>query len=184
MTDATESFNLSELAIAEISSKDCVSKFSCGEPDIDKWARKKAFKFHSQHRARVFCAKAKGASAALGFYSLSFSALTSNALRPTDNLYTDDQAPFIYIDWLAVIKSCQSNGIGTICLIDALRRAYVVSRHVPVYGVALRSLNERTKTLYEKHGFSVRDDNVDHPLMILPIWFVIDLFKESTPLSA
>lgn len=179
MMDANANLDLSQLKIAEIVSNDCIGKFTCGEPEIDKWARKKAFKLHSKYRARVFCAKTAGAVSSLGFYSLSFSAVTSKALRPADNLYADGHAPFIYIDWLGVLKSCQNNGIGTILLIDALRRAYYVSRNVAIYGVALRSLNARTKSLYEKHGFTVRDDNIEHPLMIIPIWLMIDLFEKS-----
>lgn len=176
MTDAKESLDLSRLKIADIASKDCVGKFNCGETQIDQWARKKAFKYHCRHRARVFCARLDSGATALGFYSLSFSAVTSKALLPADNLFAEGQAPFIYIDWLAVLRSHQNNGIGTILLIDAIRRAYLVSRHVAVYGVALRSLNDRTKLKYEKHGFTVRDDT-PHPLMILPIWTVIDLFE-------
>lgn len=61
-------------------------------------------------------------------------------------------------------------------LIDALRRAFYVSRHVPVYGVALRSLNEQTTKFYEKNGFVVRDE-ATNPLMIIPYWTIRDLFQ-------
>ncbi len=70
----------------------------------------------------------------------------------------------------------QRNGIGRILLMNALKRAFIVSRDLPFYGVALRSLNDRTTEFYKKMGFAQRE-NTGHPLMILPIWTIRDLFQ-------
>ena len=61
--------------------------------------------------------------------------------------------PAIYIGTLAVARHLQSNKLGTILLIDALRRAHFISQNVAVFGVALRSLNPKTTKFYERHGF-------------------------------
>ena len=60
-------------------------------------------------------------------------------------------------------------------LMNALQRAFFVSNHVPFYGVALRSLNDKTTKFYHKMGF-VQRESAQHPLMILPIWTIRDLF--------
>jgi ribosomal protein S18 acetylase RimI-like enzyme len=90
--------------------------------------------------------------------------------------------PLIYLQYLAVQKSCQGQGVGTFLLIDALRRAHFISSHVAFYGVGLRSLNERSTALYKKYGFAIAPEEDAFPLMILPIWTINDLF--SPPASA
>lgn len=85
------------------------------------------------------------------------------------------QFPAVYLGQLAVLRGYQNQGLGKILLLNALSRAHTVSAHVPFYGVALRSLNERTTKLYEKYGFTKRED-VANPLMILPVWSLHDLF--------
>ncbi len=62
-------------------------------------------------------------------------------------------------------------------MVNALHRAYLVSFEIPFYGVALRSLNDKTTSFYEKHGFERRTDD-RHPVMILPIWTIRDLFSK------
>jgi hypothetical protein len=61
---------------------------------------------------------------------------------------------------------------------NALIRAYNVSKNVSVFGVALTSLNENTTRLYQRYGFGVRDEG-HNPTMILPIWSLWDLVEGS-----
>ncbi|TIO99582.1 MAG: N-acetyltransferase, partial [Mesorhizobium sp.] len=75
---------------------------------------------------------------------------------------------------------CQNCGLGKMLLVDSLRRAHLVSKHVAFYGVGLRSLNDRTTALYSKYGFAVAPDEDKFPLMILPIWSINDLFEGRT----
>lgn len=118
----------------------------------------------------------RGNSRSAGFYALSFSPVNSNLLFLQDRAaYADGHALFVYIDWLAVQTSLQNQRIGTILLMNALQRAHQVSFHLPIYGVVLRSLNDRTRKKYESHGFVVREESA-HPLMILPILTINELF--------
>lgn len=177
MTEQKLIVDLSKLEISEIRSKECVSKFRCGEREIDSWAASKAFRFHQQDRARVFCARFCENKSVIGFYSLSLNQIGAQYLlgQDSDRYKASGHAPFIYIDWFAVLRSHQSVGVGKIMMVDALRRAYLVSRDIPFYGVALRSMNNKTTEFYEKNGFVKRED-VGHPVMILPIWTIRDLF--------
>ena len=111
----------------------------------------------------MFCGRLGANAPVISFYSLSFSALGSSLLfAQHGDRYPDGYAPFIYIDWLAVALSHQRNGIGRIMLMNALQRAFFVSNHVPFYGVALRSLNEKTTKFYDRMGF-VQRENAQHP---------------------
>jgi GNAT superfamily N-acetyltransferase len=85
--------------------------------------------------------------------------------------------PAIYIDYIGVQRSCQREKIGSTLLIHALRIGYEVNKVVPLYAVALRSLNDDTTRLYAKYGFVKLPNSGNPPLMVLPIWSVIDLFS-------
>lgn len=176
---ASPTVDLSKLRITPIPSKECVRQFRCGVRQIDDWVSDKAFKFHDKGRARVFCAFEDGGITPLGVCCLSFSPVQSKLLFGQDGDFykAGHGAPFVYIDYLAVQRMKQSGGVGTILLMDALRRAHLVSQHIPVYGVALRSLNSTTTSYYEKFGFVLRETDQPNPIMILPIWSVNDLFN-------
>lgn len=171
--------DLSQLRISQLSSRESVRRFNCGEREIDTWAANKAAKWTEQNRTKVFIGHNEGEQKALGLYSVSFSTEDQNKL-------TDQQAkdhypngfPILYIGYLAVHSPCQNNGLGTILLMDALRRAHWVSQHVAFYGVGLRSLNDRTTVLYKKFGFGVAPNEEKNPLMVLPIWILNDLFEK------
>lgn len=178
MTDVISTLNFQNIAIKTPDSRTCLTGFQCGTPEIDKWVKAKAWKHHSQNRVRMFCSHLNGNDHAIGFYCLSFS-----AERPTklDNSYKDiykhSGVPLIYIQYIAVTQSMQSNRIGTFLLMDALRRSHIIGSNIAVYGVALRSLNERTTKLYSKFGFSPADED-GSSLMIVPIWTIFDLFDK------
>jgi GNAT superfamily N-acetyltransferase len=178
MMDTPKNASLSALQISEIRSRECLRRFDCGVADIDSWASEKAFRRHQQDRTKVFCARLGPNGPVVGFYSLSLSAIGSKLLLGQHgDRYPEGYAPFIYIDWLAVIRPHQGDGIGRFMLVNALERALLVSHHLPFYGIALRSLNNKKTHFYNKMGFAQREDG-PHPLMILPIWTVRDLFGE------
>ena len=182
MTEQTPRVDLSNLEISEVRSKKCVDGFRCGEREIDVWASDKAYRFHEQDRARVFCARLSGQSYVIGFYSLSLNQIGAKYLfgQHADRYSSSGHAPFIYVDWFAVSKNYQSRGIGKIMMVDALKRACKVSFNIPFYGVALRSMNDKTTLFYEKLGFVKREQG-RHPVMILPIWTIRDLFQGPKP---
>jgi hypothetical protein len=83
--------------------------------------------------------------------------------------------PFILII-LESNGAASAKKIGSTLLIHALRIGYEVNKVVPLYAVALRSLNDDTTRLYAKYGFVKLPNSGNPPLMVLPIWSVIDLF--------
>ena len=179
MMTATGPLSLQDIRIVPLPDKEHLKKFCCGVSEIDAWARGKCSKFHERHRTRAFCAVRDGARTALGFYSLTFQAEEASKIAKNDQSpYLRSGVPLIYIQYLAVERNLQRNQLGTLLLVNALWRAHMVSRHVGVYGVALRSLNEQTTRLYSRYGFIVREESERCPLMILPVWSLIDLFED------
>jgi ribosomal protein S18 acetylase RimI-like enzyme len=74
------------------------------------------------------------------------------------------------------LRHLQRQGIGSQLLMAALARTYHVVQFVPFCGVGLRSLNDATTKLYQKYGFRIAPKENNHPLMLLPMKSVTDIF--------
>ncbi len=61
---------------------------------------------------------------------------------------------------------------------QTFEKAYYVKQLLPVYGVALRSLNPQTTAFYESIGFKIapKEPN-NNPLMLMDIWTISDLIE-------
>lgn len=175
MTDAATSLDLSKIRVRPLVAKACLERFECGERDLNKFADK-AYKWVGQKRHKIFAGHLEANAWGLGFYSLSFKLEDDRKLpKQHHDIYSGNGAPILYIDALAVRRGYQNQGLGKVMLLDALRRAHHVSKHVAFYGVGLRSLNDKTTKFYEKHGFGAIDDDAN-PTMVVPIWTLDDLF--------
>ena len=116
MTTATPANEPQRLTLKHISDKGDLRSFDCGVREIDRWAREKAHKFQERGRASVTVAVPSGGGGVCGFYSLTHSvAETSKLLRHEDRDLWDN-APIIYIGYLAVSRQRQRCGIGGQCL--------------------------------------------------------------------
>ncbi len=91
--------------------------------------------------------------------------------------FIPDNFPAIYIDYIGVQRSEQGNQIGSALLVHALKIGLEVHERVPLYAIALRSLNDESTKLYGRYGFVHLPNSGNPPLMILPIWLAIDLFS-------
>jgi hypothetical protein len=175
MTAASPSLDLRSITISPLRDEFDISRFCCGESTLDKFICKKAKKYHSQNRVKVFCAHPRDGRTVYGIYTLTMKLEETNKLLQDESQgILDTHFPAIYIGTLAVARHLQSNKLGTILLMNALRRAHFISQNVAVFGVALRSLNPKTTKFYERHGFGFRDDGMT-PLMVLPVWSLNDL---------
>ena len=171
----TTALDLARLRVRPFKDKSCLDRFDCGERDINYFA-KKAPKWVEKNRHKVFLAHDGDAPWGLGFYSLSLMIEDAKKIGTSQAAVYEVGAPLVYVDALGVRLTYQGLGMGRLLLIDALKRAHSISENVAVYGVALRSLNDRTTAFYEKHGFG-RIEDKKFPLMVVPIWTLQDLFQ-------
>lgn len=175
--DANKPLDLSQITVSPLADGVAIESFRCGNVEIDSWAKEKARKLSGINRVKIFCACSPSDASVRGFYCLSFEAKETKRLF--SNYKDFPYIPVVYITYIGVLRSCQRQKLGTMLLIDALRRAYGLSEHVGFYGVALRSLNEDTNRLYTKYGF-VQIDDSPNPLMLLPIQALNELFGPPT----
>ncbi len=179
----THPLDLKLISITGLTDKKTVKGFDCGNAEIDRWVNAKATRFVEQSRAKVFIATTQANTIAKGLYTISF--LQENPgklIVQRDRDIWNNGVPLVYLGYLAVQANFQKCGLGTFLLSDFLDRSYHIHKHIAFYGVALRSLNERTTKLYASFGFSFAkgEEEERSPLMILPIWTLIDLIEGKT----
>ncbi len=164
--------------ICRVATTDGFSKFICGVSEIDEWCRTKAADRDRQNRSRLFCAVIAGRTAIAGFYSLSVRGSDPKHIA-ADIVRDFNEAgfvPLVYIDYLAVQRELQGNRLGTLLLMDALRRCRDIMRNTGCAGVALNALTPRTTAWYERFGFRQRQKGAaQFPLMVLPAQSLLDL---------
>lgn len=174
--DATQKLDLQRISVRRLAETTPIEKFRCGNKEIDDWASGRARELNAINRARLFCGCLDDGEAVQGFYALSFEEKDTgrwlSIFRPRH-----PKMPVIYITYIAILRSAQGQGLGSHLLIDALKRAHIISEHIGFHGVALRSLNDRTTNLYRRFGFAPIDQNAN-PLMLLPAQALTDLFSQ------
>jgi ribosomal protein S18 acetylase RimI-like enzyme len=179
MMAVNPSLDLGTVTISPLREEHDLSSFSCGDSDLDKFIQNRARKFCENNRMKIFCAHPRDGHAVYGLYSLAIRYEdTKKLLAETDPPVPEKNFPALYLGTLAVALPYQNKRLGTILLMNALRRAYYISQNVAVFGVALRSQNERTTRLYEKYGFGLRE-TTHQPLMVLPVWSLNDLIEKT-----
>ena len=178
----TARLDLHSLRIVPLSDHEWLAEFESGENEIDKNINLCCEK-HDTYRARTFCAMIDGHPKAFGFYTLGISAHDSKYLDQEIVRATGGRPfiPFIYLNYLAVMRVYQNQGIGTILLMNAVLRSSQVIRNVGgVYGIALHALTDRAADLYDRYGFRPYGQH-KYPFMVLPAQSVLDLVSSRSP---
>ncbi|MGQ0664249.1 MAG: GNAT family N-acetyltransferase [Pseudomonadota bacterium] len=129
--------------------------FSCGQPDLDDWFRRRASQDEKRNVARVFLA-VDSELGVVGFYSLGTFALALEDL-PQDiarKLPHYDAIPVALIGRLAGDERARGRGIGELLLADAVRRILSAGRSVAVFAIVVDAKDERARAFYQAFGFT------------------------------
>ena len=161
------------------------AEFACGVARLDNFLRLSARKQQKDHFTRVFVAVAEGSGRILGYYALNTHAVGIAELGRNRPRRAPGRAslPALYLSMIAVDKSQQGKGLGTDLLIDALLRAYRVSKEVGLNLVVLDVIDDggdsafhRRKEFYRRMGF---ESFSDHPQrMFITIGTIRSMFPE------
>lgn len=124
MTTANPLLDLKSISISILGADHRLTHFKCGAAQLDSFICKKAQKYHSTNRVKVFCAHPRDNHNVYGVYTLTMKIEETNKLlRAEQDHISDRYFPAIYIGALAVLERYQGAGLGTIMLMNALRRA-------------------------------------------------------------
>jgi len=128
--------------------------FSCGQPALDDWFRRRAGQDEKRNVARVFVA-VDDEHGVVGFYSLSSFTLAIEDL-PQDisrKLPRYDAIPAALIGRLGRDQRARGLGLGELLLADAVRRILSASQSLAVFAIIVDAKDDHAIAFYENFGF-------------------------------
>ncbi len=140
-----------------------VSGFSCGEPSLDNWLKRRALANQTNGASRTFVVT-DDENRVLGFYSLATGAVRHIEATRSIRQNMPDPVPVMVLGRLAVDRQVQGKHLGGALLQDALQRCLLVSQNAGVRALMVHALNERARQFYEHYGF--RESPV-HPMTLM-----------------
>lgn len=118
----------------------------------------------------------------VGFYALTTRLEADNLLSPDHRLFSRAEKGYftsVQLFYLAVQRSMQRQGLGTIIMGDVLRSFYEVANKTGIFALTLVAIDEPTAQFYRKLGFAPYGPNSGQPRMLLPAQTVIELVERA-----
>jgi GNAT superfamily N-acetyltransferase len=137
--------------------------FDCGNPILTDWLRQRASQFEKRDLARTFVATRSGDRIVLGYYAISnhrviHETLPANEAKGLPRL----DIPVVLLGRLAVDRSVLGQGLGSLLLVDALRRAQHLAEHVGIRAVEVDAVDDAARQFYLRFGFVPLLDDPNH----------------------
>ena len=128
--------------------------FSCGEPELDDYFRRRSGQDERRNVARVFVAS-DDVLGVVGFYTLSTCSIHPGELpnEITRKLPRYDTIPAALIGRLARNLRARGRGIGELLLADAIKRVLAADRSMAVWAILVDAKNQAATDFYKHFGF-------------------------------
>lgn len=130
--------------------------FSCGVDSLDRYLRSQAGQDVRRRANGVFILVAADAvETVLGYYTLCATSLPQGDVPAAARKHVP-RYPLVsatLIGRLAVSRTRQGDGLGSLLLADAVQRAYASAETVGSSMLVVDALNERAAAFYESFGF-------------------------------
>lgn len=143
--------------------------FDSGEPSLNEWLKKRAFKHHASGASRCFVL-CTGADV-ITYYSLSAGAISHEGAPKTMRRNMPNPLPVLLLGRLAVDKHYHNQGIGQALLRDAMLRAVNVAGDAGVFALLVHALSDQAKQFYLSRGF------VESPLQPMTLFMTIETIR-------
>ena len=130
---------------------DELGEFVSGLPVVDEWLRKHARKARSAGTAVVYVSFSGGRLA--GFYTLSAQPMVRSNVRGWLSRNVPEQIPVILLGMLGVDRRFQGCGLGRNLLLDATKRAVVVSETIGARALVVDPASDEAACFYRSCGF-------------------------------
>lgn len=129
-----------------------LDEFTCGEPALDDWLRRRALANHARGASRTFVV-ADQAGRVYGYYALAAGAVAAQMATGGVRRNMPEPIPVMVLARLAVDGAAQGIQLGGALLQDAVNRTLVVAQNTGVRALLVHALHERAKSFYEHYGF-------------------------------
>ena len=129
-----------------------IKHFSCGEPSLDEWLRRRALNNQLSGASKTFVV-ANTHREVMGYYALALGAVAREEATRSIRQNMPDPIPVMVLARLAVDARAQGQKLGAAMLQDALHRCMIVSEHAGIRALLVHALNDRAQTFYQDFGF-------------------------------
>lgn len=129
------------------------AEFSCSDPGLNKWLKKKALKNHSTGISRVYVICAENTNQVIGYYCLSSGSIQRNTAPGSYRRNAPDSLPVVVLGRLAIDQAYAGKGLGIALLKDAIYRTQNIAIQVGVRALIVHALNDEVKSFYTKFAF-------------------------------
>jgi GNAT superfamily N-acetyltransferase len=152
--------------------------FRCGEADLDSWFFKQATKRHDDHTCRVTTVHLGDAPDPVAFYAMGLVLEEDRYLKkdggPISRRVFQRVYPALHLEYLAVDKSVQGNGIGVAVMFRALEtfRWSVLEMGIPVLTIV--PLNADLVDWYRQLGFQSYAQHLGLRRMMMPAKTILE----------
>jgi GNAT superfamily N-acetyltransferase len=130
----------------------CLDDFSCGEPVLDEWLKRRAMANQQSGASRTFVVVDQD-NRVHGYYAMAAGAVAHRLATGGVRRNMPDPIPVLVLARLAVNTRAQGHKLGGAMLQDAVQRAVVVSQNAGVRALLVHALHDRAKQFYEHYGF-------------------------------
>jgi GNAT superfamily N-acetyltransferase len=140
----------------------------CGQSVLNEWLKDRAGQFDRRDLSRTFVASRENELAVVGYYAISshrvvYDVLPNSEAKGLPHL----DIPVVLIGRLAVDRSVQGQGLGSLLLVDALRRSADISLQLGIRAVEVDAIDDTARSFYLKFGFRPLLDDPRH--LFLPM---------------
>jgi GNAT superfamily N-acetyltransferase len=135
------------------------TEFDCGNEDLNVFLKQFAGQNEDRGLSRTFMMTESGEVRVIAYHCISSGAVSFEEM-PEKRL-PRYPIPVVHLGRLAVDLHHQGKGLGEFLLMDALKRAQMVSEQIGVYAVEVRAIDEGARRFYVKYGFTeLKDDKL------------------------
>ena len=140
-----------------------LDEFTCGEPNLDEWLKRRALTNQLSGASRTFVV-ADLDGRVRGYYAMAAGAVSHQAATSGVRRNMPDPIPVMVLARLAVDHRAQGIQLGAALLQDAVSRAVAVSQSAGVRALLVHALHDRAKQFYQNHGFQ---ESPQHPMTLM-----------------
>ena len=131
------------------------SSFACGREPLDRYLQQQARQDAEKRVAAAFVMTEPSSNSVLGYYTLSASVITADALPPdvAKKLPRYPQLPVTLLGRLAVDQNQHGKGLGEFLLVDALHRSLDAATEIAAMAVIVDAKDAAAEVFYKHFGF-------------------------------
>ena len=128
-----------------------VADFSCGEPSLDDWLKRRAKANQVSGASRTFVVR-DGEKIA-GYYALASGAVALKSAPGRLKRNMPDPVPVVTLVRLAVDSAYQGRGIGRALMRDATLRVIYAAGVIGIRGILVHAISQQAREFYCALGF-------------------------------